>query len=59
MFNQYIEVLSKTILFKGINSEDLLAMLDCLKPQIRNYNKNTYIAVTGEKFDGIGIMIKG
>jgi CRP-like cAMP-binding protein len=59
MFNQYVEVLSNTMLFRGIDSEDLGAMFNCLKPQIHNYNKNAYIAVSGERFNGIGIMLKG
>jgi CRP-like cAMP-binding protein len=34
-------------------------MLHCLNPRILNYEKNASIALAGDHFDGIGIVIEG
>lgn len=59
MLDVYIDVLKKNRLFEGIGTSDLKSMLNCLNPKIRDYNKNDYIALAGEKFDNIGIIVKG
>jgi CRP-like cAMP-binding protein len=46
-------------LFQGITEDDLASLLYCLKPKIRMYKRNDYIAVSGDKFDSIGIVLQG
>jgi len=59
MFEKYVETLSKSILFSGINKEDLLSMLHCLQPKICSYSRNDYITIEGKKFEGVGIILEG
>lgn len=59
MFKKYIEVLLNCELFRDIAKDDLASMLQCLKPRIYNYEKNRYIAMAGEKFKSLGIVLEG
>lgn len=59
MFEHYIDTISKISLFKGIEKNDILNMLGCLKPKLCGYNKNDFIAISGETFDGVGIILEG
>ena len=51
--------LADSQLFKGIEKDNLLALLKCLKPQLRKYKKNDFIAIAGDRFPGLGIMLEG
>jgi len=59
MYEEYLGVLSKSILFDKIAKTDLNLMMDCLKPKILNCKKNGYIAMAGSSFEGLGIVMKG
>ena len=59
IFDKYLEEVSKTSLFQGIKSEDILAMLHCLKPRVCGYNKNDYIVNGGDVYESVGIVLKG
>ncbi len=55
----YIHALKKNTLFDGINNSDLKTMLNCLNYDIREYEKSEYIALAGEPFESVGIIVKG
>ncbi|HZK53354.1 MAG TPA: Crp/Fnr family transcriptional regulator [Desulfosporosinus sp.] len=59
MIERYLEEVSKTSLFRGIEREDLRAMLDCMKPRILHYNRNDYIVTGGDAYDSVGIVLNG
>lgn len=59
MLENYTDVLIKSALFNNIETDDLRAMLACLKPKIGKFQKNDLIAVAGEKFENMGIMLSG
>lgn len=59
MFEKYLEEISKTSLFEGIERETIPAMLDCLKPRVCCYNRNDYIVTGGDAYDSVGIVLKG
>jgi len=59
MKEDYIHTLKHNKLFAGTDISDLKILLNCLSPGTRQYEKNEYIALAGEKFDSIGIIIKG
>lgn len=59
MLKKMDKELRKSTLFRGINDEELSSLLHCLNPKILSYKKNDYIAITGDKFDSIGILLKG
>lgn len=59
IYSEYTGLLTKTALFKNISNDDLNAMLTCLKPKLISYKKNDLIAVAGNPFDSMGIMLSG
>jgi CRP-like cAMP-binding protein len=59
MLKNYTDILQKSALFNNIKADDLLTMLDCLKPKIIKFHKNDLIAAAGEKFENMGIMLSG
>ncbi len=59
IFNSYAGTLTKASLFKGIETGDLRTMLGCLEPKLACYRKNDFIAISGERFESIGIMLEG
>lgn len=59
MLEKYFEMLSKTLLFKDIGLREIGSIIECIRPTIYNYKKNECIAVAGEEFNGIGIILNG
>lgn len=59
MFEKWTKVLSECELFRGITPEEIKAIFECLKPQVSNFEKNECVAVAGEKFFGLGIVLFG
>ncbi len=54
-----MNVLSKCPLFKGINPEELNALLKDIHYQIKKYQKGQMIAMSGDKCNALMIMLKG
>ena len=59
MYQKWIDVLSSSLLFRGISPEALNTMLGCLKPRIRQCKQREVVAVCGQPFQGIGIVAVG
>lgn len=59
MFEKYLPVLSDTSLFQDIEANNLCAMLCCLKPKLSEFKKNSFIAIAGNHFASMGILLKG
>jgi CRP-like cAMP-binding protein len=59
MFEIWANVLSGCELFRGITTEDMASIFECLKPKVNSYEKNEWVAVAGEKFTGLGIVLSG
>ena len=59
MFGRWKEELTTCPLFAGIGPEEIQAILACLNPAVREYKKNEYLAVAGEKFTGVGVVLTG
>ena len=59
MFDKYIEIIGKTALFDGVGREGLQAMLNCLQPKARSYNRNDFIVMGGAVYEGVGMILKG
>lgn len=59
MLRNYLDVISKSALFEGIDTQNIAGMLKCLTPIARNYKRNDMITLAGEPFTGIGILLKG
>ncbi|MCC5464691.1 Crp/Fnr family transcriptional regulator [Pelosinus baikalensis] len=54
-----VKILVSSPIFHDISPSQLDIMLDCLNPKINTYNKNSYIAVQGEPYTGLGILLLG
>lgn len=52
-------IISKLELFRGIDIDDIKNLMKCLNPRIYNYKKEEYIALSDEKFHGLGIILSG
>ncbi len=59
MDDNVVKILVSSPIFRDISPNQLDIMLDCLKPKINTYSKNSYIAVEGEPYTGLGILLSG
>lgn len=59
MNKDMVKILSASPLFAGIAADVLASMVDCLQPKIARQAKNGFIAVEGEPFTGLGILVAG
>lgn len=59
MYEKWLNLFSKSPLFRDIDGHDLVVMLECLKPRLVEYKKGVYIAVEGDEYEGIGILLSG
>lgn len=59
MIKNFMDIVKKNKLFEGINPSELVALLRCLNTVVREYGKSEYIALAGERFDSLGIIVKG
>ena len=59
IYKKYLEEVSKTSLFQGIETDDLLTMLNCLKPRVCAYNRHDYIVTGGDAYESVGILLNG
>lgn len=56
---EYINILKKSALFSGIETQDLLNMFKCLLMNIKTYEKNSYIFTASQPLIDVGIILKG
>lgn len=56
---KYIDMLADTPLFGNIEKMDLEAMLSCLKPYTKSYEKGSYVTHSGENVKSIGVVLQG
>jgi CRP-like cAMP-binding protein len=59
MYSEWTRILESSPLFKGIGPDVLTKMLGCLKPRLQRYKNKEIIAVYGQPFEGIGIVVNG
>lgn len=59
VLDDYILVLEKSALFRGIEASTIGNMISCFAPVRLKYQKNEQIVGAGEPYTGIGIVIEG
>ena len=59
MIDEYIDVIKKSPLFRGIKDEEILRLLSCLTPKVQSYGKNESIVNSGESIEKFGIILEG
>lgn len=56
---KYIEQLAKCVLFKNINKEKIINILEQIPYKIIEYDKDEVIAIEGDDCNSLGIILKG
>ena len=59
MYEKWLKLLTNVLLFKGIPSQELILMLNCIRPQLISVKKNEFIVLAGDSFTGIGVILQG
>ena len=59
MYSEWLDIIKSSRLFAGINAESLGIMLSCLKPRISRYKQREIVTLTGQPFEGVGIVASG
>lgn len=59
MDKENLNLLLNIPLFENISGEDVVSLLDCLQPWVRTYQKDEFIALVGDKVEGISIILEG
>jgi len=55
----WLDVLEKMPLFQGISREDLTLLIGCINPRTVAYAPRETVAVAGDDFTGIGVVLRG
>jgi CRP-like cAMP-binding protein len=55
----YLEKLSQTILFKGIDIKDIPHVLGCLDAKVVTFEKNEYVVKVNDSFNGVFVVLDG
>ena len=56
---KYYRVLQNCQLFAGIDESSLNYLLDCLSARQRHFGKNSFIYLTGDRIDSVGVVLEG
>lgn len=56
---KFYPILEKNALFEGITPEKIPAVLTCLQARIKNYKKDEFICMEGDRAGFIGIVLAG
>lgn len=59
MYEEWVDILDETDLFKNIKKDELLGMLYCLRPNIKKFEKNEIVSMEGHDINGIGVILSG
>ncbi len=56
---KYIDILKRSRLFAGIETQDIRAMMSCMNAQLSSYKKGEYIFRQGDVIDSLFIVLEG
>ncbi|HCX65263.1 MAG TPA: transcriptional regulator [Eubacteriaceae bacterium] len=59
MLENYYKTLESNPLFSQLDDYSLDELLGCLRPKVKTYEKNEIIALAGEPFTNLGIVLEG
>ena len=54
-----LEIIGNSVLFSGIATEDIEAILKCLQAQTRTYEKNELLLQSGSRMKRFGMILRG
>lgn len=55
----YYNVLKKSMLFSGIEDDELGSMLKCLNARVKEYSKDDFVFFAGDKITEVGFVLSG
>lgn len=58
-FEKYLNVIANSEIFLDFSQQEILDFFKCIHPKIQDFEKEEFITIEGEDFDGIGIMLEG
>jgi len=58
-YSKYLPTLLEVPLFKEVDELQLTSMLNCFRSTVKAYHKEGLIAIEGEPFTGIGVILSG
>ena len=56
---EHMDAIKKCALFEGIEENEILKILTCLKARVVELRKNDYAAVSDGRYEGMGIVLEG
>ncbi len=56
---KYIPILKQTLIFAGVEEEEILTLLNCLQAKLDTYKKGDYVFRQGEHLDNIMVLLEG
>lgn len=56
---EYLDILRTSVLFSGLNDEEIISILHCLSAEKRNYAKGKYVLSEGEQTEALGLVLSG
>lgn len=59
MLKDYVNQLKKNLLFKNIESDQIIDLMNWLKPTISRYQSGEFIAFSGDVMTNIGVLVSG
>lgn len=59
MLKKYYPILEANPLFADIDDYSIDQLLGCLQPSVKTYGKNQFIALAGDPFHSIGVILEG
>ncbi len=59
LISEFYSLILKSELFSRISEESLPGLLSCLSSKVCKYKRAEYIAIEGEKFEGVGFVLSG
>ena len=54
-----LNILKKSIIFEGIEDDNIVNILDCLSSVYKKYEKDNYLYHTGDKIESLGLVLSG
>ena len=57
--NHYFDYLARTNIFSGLDPDEISGLLDGKPYQVRHYEKNNYLAYSGEECKALIIVVRG
>ncbi|MBR5453438.1 MAG: Crp/Fnr family transcriptional regulator [Clostridia bacterium] len=56
---KYIPILKNTLMFRGVDEQEISAMLGCLGARLGAYKKGEYVIRQGEKLGDVSVLLSG